>query len=75
MKDLGPTKRILGMDINRDRIKGILMLSQIGYIKKVFELYDILDAKFVNTLMEAYFKLKSILHDIFVGILLSLIVE
>lgn len=30
MKDLASTKRILGIDINRDKTEGILTLSQIG---------------------------------------------
>lgn len=32
MKDLGPTKRILGIYINRNRLKCIMTLSQLGYI-------------------------------------------
>lgn len=35
MKDLGPARRILGMDIERDREGGVLTLSQTGYVKKV----------------------------------------
>jgi len=34
MKDLGTTKRILRIDIERDRKKGTLTLSQSGYLKK-----------------------------------------
>lgn len=34
MKELGLTKRILGMDILRNIFKGTLILSQSGYIKK-----------------------------------------
>lgn len=34
MKDLGPARRILGMDIVRDREKEILYLSQSEYLKK-----------------------------------------
>ena len=37
MKDLGNAKRILGMDIMRDRNKGELFLSQQGYLRKVVE--------------------------------------
>ena len=32
MKDLGSTRKILGMEICRDKNKGILHLSQGGYI-------------------------------------------
>lgn len=32
MKDLGPAKKILGMKIFRKRAKGLLHLSQGGYI-------------------------------------------
>ncbi|KAH9681558.1 CCHC-type domain-containing protein [Citrus sinensis] len=41
MKDLGNAKRILGMDIIRDRSAGTLFLSQEKYIKKVLERSDI----------------------------------
>jgi hypothetical protein len=35
MKDLGAAKKILGMEISRDRLSGKLYLSQKGYIDKV----------------------------------------
>lgn len=35
MKDLGPAKRFLGMDIIMDMSKGVLLLSQETYIEKV----------------------------------------
>ena len=35
MKDLGAAKKILGMEILRDRVAGRLSLSQKGYIEKV----------------------------------------
>src|SRR5687768_4193689 len=35
MKDLGEAKKILGMEILRDRARGILYLSQRRYIEKV----------------------------------------
>ena len=35
MKDLGVAKKILRMEILRDRVVGILSLSQKRYIKKV----------------------------------------
>lgn len=35
IKDLGLTKRILGMSIDRHRVEGILTLSQSVYLRKV----------------------------------------
>lgn len=35
MKDLGPTKKILGMQIMRDKQRGILQLSQAEYINRI----------------------------------------
>lgn len=35
MKDLGPARRILGMDIHRDRQRGVFTLSQGSYLTKV----------------------------------------
>jgi ATP-binding cassette subfamily B (MDR/TAP) protein 1 len=35
MKDLGAAKKILGIEITRDRKAGLLFLSQHGYIEKV----------------------------------------
>jgi hypothetical protein len=35
MKDLGAAKKILGMEITRDRKAGLLFLSQHSYIEKV----------------------------------------
>lgn len=45
MKDLGPTKRILGMDIERDRAGGVLKLSQSRYVKKIMQVFRMGDAK------------------------------
>ena len=49
MKDLGATKKILGMDIRKDRDAKRLLLSQVGYVKKVLERYSIQNAKPVST--------------------------
>ena len=35
MKDLGAAKRLLGIDIHRDKSQGMLCLSQSQYIEKV----------------------------------------
>ena len=40
MKDLGAAKKILGMQILRDRVAGKLSLSQKGYIEKVLRRFN-----------------------------------
>lgn len=39
MKDLGPGTRILGMDIIRDRKKGVLKLSREKYVKQILKTF------------------------------------
>ncbi|PKI37772.1 hypothetical protein CRG98_041833 [Punica granatum] len=53
MKDLGAAKKILRMEISRDKYKRKLFLSQYRYIEKVLER----DVKPVNTPLFAHFKL------------------
>ena len=60
MKDLGSAKRILGMDIERDRAGGVLKLSQSSYLKKVLQVYIMGEAKCVSTPIGAQFKLKAL---------------
>ena len=60
MKDLGPARRILGLDIERDRVKGILTLSQSGYIRKVLKVFDMDESKSVSTPVGAHFKLSAL---------------
>ena len=45
MKDLRAAKKILGMEIHRNRQEGKLFLSQKKYIEKVLERFGMLDAK------------------------------
>uniref|UniRef100_A0A803KZS8 CCHC-type domain-containing protein n=1 Tax=Chenopodium quinoa TaxID=63459 RepID=A0A803KZS8_CHEQI len=45
MKDLGPAKKILGMQITRDKQRGTLQLSQSEYIKRVLQRFNMGDAK------------------------------
>ena len=45
MKDFGRASRILGMDILRDREKGILKLSQGKYLKQVLSTFNMTDCK------------------------------
>ena len=59
MKDLGAAKRILGIDIVRERKKGTLALTQSLYIKKVLKAYGMLDSRMVSTPIPAHYKLKS----------------
>ena len=60
MKDLGPAKRILGIDIYRDRKRGILSLSQADYIQKVLKTFGMLESKQVSTPIPSHYKLKSV---------------
>ncbi|KAH9647599.1 Endoglucanase 8 [Citrus sinensis] len=57
MKDLGSAKRILMMDITRDRYADTLFLSQEKYIKKVLEMFEMQDCKPVQTPFGPQFKL------------------
>ncbi|TXG47175.1 hypothetical protein EZV62_026469 [Acer yangbiense] len=41
MKDLGETKKILGMEIKRDRVKGTICLTQTQYLKTVLQRFGI----------------------------------
>uniref|UniRef100_A0A2N9J5P5 CCHC-type domain-containing protein n=1 Tax=Fagus sylvatica TaxID=28930 RepID=A0A2N9J5P5_FAGSY len=57
MKDLGAAKKILGMEIHRDRGARKLWLSQKNYIRKVLEKFSMLDAKPVSTPLANHFRL------------------
>jgi hypothetical protein len=57
MKDLGPAKKILGMEIQCDRRAGTLFLSQKSYIEKVLEKYNLSNCKSVATPFASHFKL------------------
>ncbi|KAL9292922.1 putative RNA-directed DNA polymerase [Arabidopsis thaliana] len=59
MKDLGDAKKILGMEISRDRGAGFLTLSQEGYVKKVLRSFQMDNAKPVSTPLGIHFKLKA----------------
>jgi len=59
MKDLGDAKKILGMEISRDRGAGLLTLSQEGYVKKVLRSFQMDNAKPVSTPLGIHFKLKA----------------
>ncbi|KAG8496044.1 hypothetical protein CXB51_009475 [Gossypium anomalum] len=57
MKDLGPAKKILGIEILRDRKVSKLYLSQKGYIEKVLCRFNMQSAKPVSTPLAAHFRL------------------
>ena len=60
MKDLGAARRILGMDIYRDRSKGTLVLSQNDYLSKVLKTFGMMDCRAVSTPLGSQFKLQSL---------------
>ena len=59
MKELGTAKKILGMEIHRDRASGRLWLSQYSYVKRVLERFNMDDAKPVNTPLANHFRLST----------------
>ena len=61
MKDLGAAKKILRMEILRDRVVGRLSLSLKGYIERVLRKFNMQNAKPVTTPLSAHFRLSSAL--------------
>ncbi|GJQ92982.1 retrovirus-related pol polyprotein from transposon TNT 1-94 [Tanacetum coccineum] len=59
MKDLGAARKILGMEIIRDRKHGKLFLSQKSYIEKIISRFGMSSAKSVNTPSSANFRLST----------------
>jgi hypothetical protein len=57
MKNLGPTRKILGMQIICDRKRKKLWLSQQQYLGKVLEKFNMADAKPVGTPLASHLKL------------------
>ena len=57
MKDLGPARKILGMEIFRDRARRVLHLSQGGYIQKVLERFGMKGAKPTELPLADHFRL------------------
>lgn len=60
MKDLGEAKRILGMEIERDRENFSLFLHQGSYLRKVLQRFDMHESKAVTTPLSQHFNLSSI---------------
>lgn len=57
MKDLGAAKKILGIEITRDRKSGLLFFSQQNYINKVLHRFNMHDAKSMSSPIATHFKL------------------
>jgi len=57
MKGLGPAKRVLGIDIFKNRDKGELFLFQLSYLKKVVERFRMSNFKTVSTPLGHHTKL------------------
>lgn len=60
MKDLGQAKKILGMEVRRNKDKGALFLTQRKYLEKVLENFGMAYGKPVKTPLAAHFKLTSL---------------
>ncbi|GKE42387.1 retrotransposon protein, putative, ty1-copia subclass, partial [Tanacetum coccineum] len=56
MKELGPARKILGMEIFRDRGSRTLKVSQSGYVQKILNNYIVDNGKPVSVPLEAHFK-------------------
>ena len=59
MKDLGEARRILGMDIHRDRGKGELWLMQTDYLSKLVQKFYMQHSKSVSIPLGQHFKLST----------------
>ena len=57
MKDLGPAKQILDMQILQDRKVRKLWLSQEQYVERVLEKFNMKNAKPISTPLANHFKL------------------
>ena len=62
MKDLGEAKKILGMEISKDRMRGKLCLTQKQFLKKVLQRFGMNgDSKPVSTPLASHLKLSKLL--------------
>ncbi|KAI3755910.1 hypothetical protein L1987_55719 [Smallanthus sonchifolius] len=57
MKELSEARKILGMEITRDRSQCLLFLKQSSYVKRVLSMYGMEGCKSVSTPLAAHFKL------------------
>ena len=58
MKDLSNAKRILGMEILRDRKAGKLWLSQERYIEWMLERFNMKKSKLISTPLASHFQVE-----------------
>ncbi|KAL5579868.1 hypothetical protein UlMin_012310 [Ulmus minor] len=59
MKDIGKARRILGMEIIRNRISRVLSLKQSSYLEKVLSKFSMTDAKPTSIPISGQFKFSS----------------
>ncbi|KAH9689185.1 hypothetical protein KPL70_015411 [Citrus sinensis] len=59
MNDLGPSNKILGMQIHRDGNNMKIWLSQKNYLKKILRRFNMQDCKSISTPLPVNFKLSS----------------
>ena len=59
MKDLGAAKKILGMEIHKDRASKRLWVSQRSYVKRVLERFNMDNAKPISTPLANHFRLST----------------
>ena len=57
MKNLGASKKILEIEILRDRVVGRLFLSQKGYVEKLLHRFNMQNVKLVTTPLATHFRL------------------
>jgi hypothetical protein len=60
-KKLGAAKKILGMEIHRDRQARKLYLSQKKYVERILERFNMNNSKLVSTPLATQFKLYEVL--------------
>ncbi|KAH9703677.1 hypothetical protein KPL70_011177 [Citrus sinensis] len=60
MKNLGIAKKILGVEIERDRAAGLMFLSQKKYLTRVLHSFQMLNSKPVVTPLAAHFRLSNL---------------
>jgi len=60
MKDLGAAKKILGMEIQRDRKASKLYLSQSRYLEKILDRFNMGNCKTVSTPFAAHFRFSTV---------------
>lgn len=57
MKDVGSAKKILGVEIIKNRRNGLIFSSQEKYLTRVLETFGMLDCKLVQLPLAVHFKL------------------